>query len=408
MRLSLSGSVSAALLKALSIALLFSIIWPGIPALAVDDAALRKAWALYNAKNYAASADAFEALIRVSAPDARLYYYAASANKSSGRIARAKQLYEYVAKNFAGTAEATSAQQALNTAQEAATALPAGLNGKSVDELMQTEEGRKALKEALAKQHPSTPLVVTVAPVSTTSSTSKSANGQDYRITPETVAKDGPDGITQFIGYPDCSFECSMASLAMQPKGQKLIADMFSGGANGVYIVKFAGGDGVEYNIGPHVIESSRVKDKAMWATLIHCALIKKFRNSYHGTLEEGLHCMTGKKTEKLYPASTTQQALTSFIADALEAQNPVVCAALDDFGPLPELVESDQAFSITAFDGASGMLTIRNPHGSNSRRFRLSTDPEHKHFEQLNDGYFKMHITMFPKYFGQIVSCTL
>ncbi|MGH9550084.1 MAG: hypothetical protein ACRD3W_11945, partial [Terriglobales bacterium] len=38
-----------------------------------DETALRSAWALYTQQKYGASADAFEALIRTSAPSARLY-----------------------------------------------------------------------------------------------------------------------------------------------------------------------------------------------------------------------------------------------------------------------------------------------------------------------------------------------
>jgi hypothetical protein len=198
-----------------------------------------------------------------------------------------------------------------------------------------------------------------------------------------------------------------LVSLAIQPRGQKFLADIIRSDGKGTYFVRFPG-DGTEYAITPEKVEASRVHDKAERATLIHCAFVMKFHNNYHGTLEEGLQCMTGKKTEKLFPAGTTEQAISSFISDALKAQDPIVCAATDDFGPLPELVESDQAYSIIGFEPSTGMITLRNPHGANSRRFRLTTDPEHKKFEQLNDGMFKMHVSMFPKYFSQLVGSPL
>ena len=109
---------------------------------------------------------------------------------------------------------------------------------------------------------------------------------------------------------------------------------------------------------------------------------------------------LTGNRAEKLYASNTTEGTLVSFIADAVKAQNPVVCFSGDDFGTLEELVEPEQGFVITGFDPASKMVTMMNPHGDNSRRFRLKTDPEHQKFEQLNGGMFKMHISLFPRYF--------
>ncbi len=389
-----------------------------LPVLAADaatEAEVRYAWSLYTSRMYTASAVAFESLIRKATPNARLYYYAAAANKSSNQIERAKQLCQYVITNFPKSPEAASAQQLLTemTAKSASAspALPASLNGKSADELMQTEEGRKALKEALQgqAQHSSAPSPVSEVAHAAAHVPDKNRSGKlnEQSVSAEAIANDGADGITQFVGYRDCSFECSLVSLAMQQRGQKLLANMIHSDGKGTYFVHFPG-DGTDYSITPEKIEASRVHDKGEWATLIHCAFMMKFHNNYHGTLEEGLQCVTGKKAEKLFPASTTEQALSSFIEKALKAQDPVVCATTDDFGPLPELVESDQAYSIIGFEPSTGMITIRNPHGANSRRFRLTTDPEHKKFEQLNDGMFKMHVSMFPKYFSQLVSSPL
>jgi len=372
-----------------------------------DEAAVRSAWALYNQQKYAASADAFEALIRTSTPNARLYYYAALANKNSNRTARATQLSQYVISYFPGSAEATSLQKLFSGSTSASAdmsdSLPASLKGKSVEELMQTEEGRKALKEALNKQKATTSTAAVVGsskPLITEKHAATRESNQAF--TAEAIAEDGSNGISQFISYPDSCFECSLAALAMLPNGRELLARTIRGSSReGAYIVRFPA-DGVDYTITPKEIEECRVRDKAMWATLIHCAVVMKA--SGHGTMEEGLSCLTGRQAEKLFPEHTTEQTLTSFIGDAVKSQMPIVCESKDDFGTLPELMENSHGYTIIGFDPATKMITLRDPHGANSRRFRLKTDPEHQKFEQLNGGAFKIHLSLFPQYFSEVV----
>src|SRR5277367_2322697 len=178
----------------------------------VDETAVRSAWALYNQQKYAASADAFEALIKASTPNARLYYYAAVANKSGNRLARAKQLAQYVITYFPGSTEAVSLQKLfLDSAPKNASAtdgLPESLKGKSVEELMQTEEGRKALKEALNKQKASATAVSSVSSSAPTLiEKNKTGKESDQAFSAESIAEDGSGGISEFISYPDCSFE---------------------------------------------------------------------------------------------------------------------------------------------------------------------------------------------------------
>jgi hypothetical protein len=78
------------------------------------------------------------------------------------------------------------------------------------------------------------------------------------------------------------------------------------------------------------------------------------------------------------------------------------VCLSSDD-ETTPPLVEPYHGYTITGFDPASGMVTFRNPEGSNSQRFRLEEDKQHKKFEQLNDGVFKMHISLISRYFKEM-----
>jgi hypothetical protein len=399
--------------KQLAIVSIVSLIvgQAGLAAAAVgpmDETAVRTAWALYNQQKYVASADAFEVLIRTSTPNARLYYYAALANRNSNRIARAKQLCQYIIANFANSTEASYAQKlfpdAASQTAGASGGLPPALKGKNLNDLLQTEEGRKLLKEALAKQGNSTAAPSIVASSVTPIKSKSGAQRQgDRAFAAEVIAKDGAGGIDQFGYSPNCWFECSMAALAMLPRGQALIAGMIRQlGSQDTYMVRFPG-DGTEYTINKQKMDECGVRDKALWATLIHCAQVMKFRTNRVGSIEAGLGTMTGKTTEKLHARTTTEGVLSAFIGDAIKSGNPIVCQSADDFGSLPELVEADHAYTITDFDPSSGMLTLRNPHGSNSRRFRLHMDPQHQKFEQLNDGEFRMHISLFMRYFNLV-----
>ncbi len=362
------------------------------------------AWALYSEQKYAASADAFESLIRSSAPNARIYYYAALANRGSNRMGRAKQLCLYIIANFPKSPEAAYASKLYPDAPKPASAgsdaLPDALKGKNVAELMKTEEGRKAVEEALAKKEAAA--AAAKAKVSPMLARSKAGKTGDRVFAPGDIAKDGAAGIDQMY-YPNCWFESSMSALAMLPRGQKLMADMIRfGDKEGHYVVRFPG-DGEEYKITEENLEKSGVHNKALWATLIECGQTIKFPNDEGGQLTDGLSCLTGQRAEALSATNASQSELRSFIEGAVKTQNPIICGSHHSLAGVPRLVVESHAYTIVGFEPASGMITIRNPHGINSQRFSLRDDESHQKFEQLNDGLFKINVTIFPYYFAQV-----
>lgn len=213
------------------------------------------------------------------------------------------------------------------------------------------------------------------------------------------------DGITHFGPYSRCEFECSLAALALLPKGRALIASMIKcPNSQDIYVVRFPGNGG-EYQITPQKMEEYGIKDKALWASLIHCA---EWMSNSQGDFHDGLSLLTGKTAEVMHTSSTTEQSLSKFIEEAVRLQNPIVAQTAMDFGTLPILAERFTSYTIIGFDSGSGMITIRNPHGANSRRFRWKEDPDGKKFEQLNDGVFKMHISLFPKYFPEVARSSI
>ncbi|HEY9783879.1 MAG TPA: C2 family cysteine protease [Candidatus Obscuribacterales bacterium] len=369
-----------------------------------DEAAVKNAWTLYNQKKYAASADAFESLIRSSIPNGRLYYYAALANRGCNRAARAKQLCQYVITNFPGTPEAAYARRlcpdAAPTTLSAGEGLPETLKGNTLQEAISNPEKMKALAEAISKKDLG--VAAAAARVSPMMARSKGGKLGERVFTAADIAKDGAHGIDQTY-YPNCWFESSMSALAMLPRGQKLMADMIRyGDKPGTYIVRFPG-DGVEYTVTEEKLDKSGIHDKALWASLIEYAQTQKF-GARGGQLYEGLGYLTGQKAEQLLPASASEQELYSFIDGAVKSQNPIVCGSnhywSDD---LPDLVVPGHAYTIVGFEPSRGMIKIRNPHGANSQRFSLENDRNHEKFEQLDDGVFKIHVSLFKQYFSQV-----
>lgn len=374
----------------------------GLPACAADQK-ITSPYTLYSQQNYAAASDGFESLMRTSPPNARLYYFAVLANRACNRNARARQLSQYIVTNFPGTTEAAYAARLYPDARaktESADALPDSLKGKNIQDLMKTEEGRKAVEEAIAKKEAaSSAASAKVAPMV---AMSKGKRLGDRVFTASDVAKDGAGGIDQMY-YPNCWFESSMSALAMLPRGQKMLSEMVRyGDKEGHYIVRFPG-DGAEYKINEEDLEKMGIHNKAMWATLIEGGQTLKFPEDSGGQLSEGLGCLTGQRAETMSPASASEQELSSFINGAVKSQNPIICGSSYNLSGLPPLAFPSHAYTIIGFDPASGMIKLRNPHGKNSQRFSLKNDENHQKFEQLDDGVFKMHLSLFKMYFSQL-----
>lgn len=190
------------------------------------------------------------------------------------------------------------------------------------------------------------------------------------------------------------------------------MANMIRYGDKGSYVVRFPG-DGKEYVVSQEFLEETGIHDKALWASIIECAQVQKFPHnagaegaeSNQSRLEVGLQCITGCKAEVLMPSTCSAQELSTFIGGAVSSKNPIVAGTFGA-GTLavhPDLVIPQHAYTVIGFDASKNMITIRNPHGANSRRFASTTDPNHQEFEQMSDGVFKMNIPLFQKYFHSI-----
>ncbi len=80
---------------------------------AADTTAYKKGLELYGQKNYRQAAQEFERQLQITAADPNALYYCALCHQLSSNRSRAKQLYEYITKNFPGTGVARNAGTAL-------------------------------------------------------------------------------------------------------------------------------------------------------------------------------------------------------------------------------------------------------------------------------------------------------
>jgi len=394
---------------------------------------------LYNQRRYAQAADAFERVIRTS-PGARVCYYAALANRASGRELRARQLFQYVADTYPKSPEAALAKNGLPAvARSAIGSQPA--NSQQLPEiirsslppemqaLLNTEQGKRAVEQAL-KEHAQEAEAIKLAEkenrldreavanaVRNTAANASPIRKQaphpeaNHPFTAEDIARDGAEGIDQ-SRFPNCWFEASMSALAQLPRGQRLLASMIQRRDKDAYTVRFPN-DGVEYVIPSSELDRSGIHDRSLWASIIEAAELKKFPDN-HGAegsdgdqsrLEVGLGCITGCKAEVIHPANCGEAELSSFIGAAIKSGNPVVAATWGEYqlNSLPPLVFPSHAYTIIGLDQAKNMILLRNPHGRGAKVFQSLDDPNHLEFEQLENGKFKMSIEKFQKYFHSI-----
>lgn len=384
---------SAAIKSAAIIGLLAASIAQANPAKAEDAIG---AWKLYGQKQYDASANAFEKVFLTAKPEARLYYYAGLANSAAHRNARAKQLFDYVIANFAGTPEAELAKTA------------SGYLAPTGNTTNNTPTGNTATN--VGTKAPSTSsAVATIGSSSAVGGVKSIRKKGAFVFTPEDIAREGANGIDQ-TDAPNCWFECGMSALAQLPKGQRMLARMITYGDGESYVVRFPG-DGNEYKITEADLDRAGVKCTALWASLLDYAQRKKFPNNVGANgsdgdlsrLHVGLSCITGCRTDVIHPGHSNNQELASFIYSAVSSGNPITAGTSGRIGRRYVPVFENHAYTITGFEPARNMITIRNPHGHKSQQFTYDEDPRHLQFEPLDDGIFKMHMDLFRESYGSV-----
>jgi hypothetical protein len=398
-----------------------------------DSAKFLQARDLYNKKNFAAAAAAFESIIQTTTPQPRLYYYAGLAYLQSGKQLQANQLFKYIDSNFPNTTEGRYAHQILQSKQNASTSniatennneLPQSLKNTLPDDvqaLLQTEEGKQMTQQIMREQKAKIQAIRNAeregrlnnqpSPANLTTFAVANKSYEEHPFKPADIAREGAAGIDQGRN-PNCWFEASISALAQLSRGQRLLSDTIRLRQGDKYIIRFHN-DGVEYTVTRQDLIRNGIHDKALWASLIECAELKKFPGNAgangidndQSRLEIGLASITGCRAEVINPQNCDLQELSSFIGSAIKSQNPIVAATYGDnrLFNLPEILVSSHAYTVINFDPASNIVTIRNPHGRKSKRFHAPKNDYAIQFEQFDDGVIKLGLTTFQKYFHAI-----
>lgn len=385
---------------------------------------------LYNEQNYAAAAAAFENIIQTVKPSATLFYYAALANQQCHKSARASQLFKYIVDNFPGTQEATYSQKVLSAKRQISSVpqnnsqdseLPESVKNllpSEMQAMLNTAEGKAIAQQAMRDQGGKVQAIRNAEKRGTLDTSGAisytkipDANNQSliqYPFKVQDIAKDGAGGIDQGRN-PNCWFEASISALAQLPRGQQLLANTVRSKQGDKYVVRFRN-DGAEYTISQDDLIKHGIHDKALWASLIECAELKKFPNnqgangedSDQSRLEIGLGCITGCKAEIISPSNCDTNELSSFIGSAIKSQNPIVAATFGaiQLANMPQILVPQHAYTIIDFDPSKNIVTLRNPHGRKSKVFQTPGNATDIEFQQLGDGIVKLGLTTFQKYF--------
>jgi hypothetical protein len=230
--------------------------------------------------------------------------------------------------------------------------------------------------------------------------------GGAHPFTAQIVAQIGPAGITQ-RRYPNCWFEASLAAVAATPDGQQTIASMISQNSPGNYIVVFPDSP-QQFEVTSIDLAQFKIHDQAEWASIIECAEVKRYPDNVaeddprfnRPKIKKGLEMLTGENVQFTRPDECSEQQLQEIIEKSLDAGAPVVVATKSpaEDGGLPTMLTPNHAYSIIAFDRGSGLVTARNPMGTNSA-FAKGTNPASTEFHYLDGGFVQMNLHALQLY---------
>ncbi len=223
-----------------------------------------------------------------------------------------------------------------------------------------------------------------------------SVQSRDFKMpyTAKGIATLGASGVEQGK-HGDCWFEASLAEIARLPHGQQKIANMITYADDHSYIVHFPDNASV-YKITLADIKAWGLCNRALWASIIECAMLKRFHentgnasNNEIGAMGSGLQSLTGNQIERKVLNTMSEDELSSFIYEAVHSENPILITTQINV-PLP--LVSNHVYSITDIDLTHKIVVLRNPWGVNPG---VAREPKSK-----NNGELKLSLEQLQKYF--------
>lgn len=221
--------------------------------------------------------------------------------------------------------------------------------------------------------------------------------------------------------HGDCWFESSLAAVVRSPQGQQLVSNMIVQKADDVYEVTFPDEPSKSYPVTKRDFTEYEVRDKALWASIVEVASIKRFpqlQGKAHGanthgipTVYTGLKAMTGHEPKLVIPANLEKLVLAQLIDKNLKEQIPMVVASRSPQKlPAPGVVPN-HVYTVIDFDAPSDTITLRNPFGKSGKRHypELPALGEQKYgVTDAGGGLIKMNLSDFGLYFRYLASASI
>jgi len=261
-------------------------------------------------------------------------------------------------------------------------------------------------------------------------------------VAPNKVDKNiNPSGVDQST-VGDCFFEAALASLASSPKGQEKIKDMIKTNKDGSFTVTFPGDKANPVTVTQKDLaantSNSQVADSGNWAKIIETGFLKydhaeQYGHGLNALQSEGipnlgniaysdkaLHLLTGQDVStdaigftnidnrEITLGNTSQENIKNAIENSLKSGEPITATTTAGFekylganssGPL----ESSHVFSVTGYDAKTGMVTVRNPWGSNEGTALAKVGITKDGIKTLPDGQLEMSLNTFTSHFNSI-----
>lgn len=304
-------------------------------------------------------------------------------------------------------------------------------------------------------------------------------NGKPYSITLSTehpfaateIAHTGLSGVIQ-KNYADCWFDAALAAVALSPTGQNLISTMITQVSPTSYSVTFLDQPTICWPVNLTTIQHYQLQNKALWASLLEQACLLRFSNEHQegGQTEEAMSMLTGKKIGEAIPdnidkrvtryqrlsmpqmADIINRALLNHEPVVISTKSPLVLlredrlAALKQYGVTltpdstladpnmdrdslvkledkvcsaprtPLILWGQHAYTVTAFDPITNMITLRNPFGTEDQpepdgrpknapwAGRIDIDERKRHIQDLGQGQIKMKFDVLYLYLAKLI----
>lgn len=238
--------------------------------------------------------------------------------------------------------------------------------------------------------------------------------------TPDPIDSITPEAIDQEqVG--DCYFLASVAAVAKTKEGKESLKNMIEDNKDGTYTVRFPGNPRaitVDEPTDAELAHGAAAGKEGVWVAVLEKAYAKyqaketgeKPRYMTDGIeggyTNEALELLTNKRVKDVSLYDTSKDEMHKILTKSMEDDRPVTCEIDDPDDEETESKKEDNpaglptghSYTVTGYDPATKMVTVRNPWGSGEPK-----DKDGKTLDGNNDGTFTMSLDDFYRNFHSV-----